>query len=222
MKKLVVYCALLVGVAALLSGCISINPQGVRGRGEIESRDFEVDDYTAINISGVYEVIWHQDENASVTAQMYENLFDYLEVSVRGNTLYIESSRAINIRNRSTTPRIYLYSPALEAVNFSGALTAEGWDTVYAQNFSLNVSGAVSADLSLDVEVLDIDLSGAGDLDLTGDIDTANIVLAGAGNIEIDVSNYLNVDIAGAGRVRYGGDPTITRNIAGVGRLEQK
>jgi len=223
MKKLVVYSLLLVGVVILLNGCgISINPQGVRGSGEIVSRDFDVENYTAINISGVYEVIWRQGETASVTVEMYENLFEYLEVSVEGNTLNIESRRAINVRNRDATPRIYLYSPSLETVDFYGALSAENWDTIHAQNFSMNVSGAASADLTFAVEVLDIDLSGAGDLDLTGNIDTANIVLSGAGDIEIDVSNYLNVDISGAGRVRYGGDPTISQNISGVGTIEQK
>ena len=221
MKK-IIGCLMLVGIVAVLSGCTGINPQGVRGSGDIESHDFEVDSYTAVNISGAFEVIWRQDDNVAVTAEMYENLFEYLEVSVNGDTLYIETTRSINIRNNDETPRIYLYSPSLETVDFYGALTAEDWDTVYGQNFSLNVSGAASVNLSFDVEVLDVEVSGAGDLDLTGNIDTANIVLAGAGDIDIDVANYLNVEIAGAGRVRYGGDPTITRSIAGVGTLEQK
>jgi len=222
-KKLFIYSLLLTGVATALSGCsFNINPQGVRGSGEIESRDFDVEDYTAINVSGVYEVVWQESETASVTIEMYENLFEFLEVSVQGDTLYIDSTRSINVRNNDTVPRIYLYSPSLETVSFYGALTAENWDTVHAQNFSLNVSGAASADLDLNVEVLDVDLSGAGDLDLTGNIDTANLVVSGAGNIDIDVIDYLNVTLSGVGRVRYGGNPTITRNILGVGTLEQK
>ena len=222
-KKLTFYSLLLTGIATVLSGCsVSINPQGVRGTGEIESRDFEVENYTAINISGVYEVIWQESETASVTIEMYENLFEFLEISTNGDTLHIDSSRAINVRSNDVTPRIYLYSPSLEAVSFYGALTAENWDTVYGQNFSLNVSGAASAELNLNVEVLDVDLSGAGDLDLTGNINTANLVVSGAGSIDIDVIHYLNVNLSGVGRVRYGGNPTITRNISGVGTLEQR
>jgi len=216
-KKLVVYSLLLVGVVTLLSGC-----SGVRGSGEIVSRDFDVENYKGIYVSGVYEVVWQRSETTSATIEMYENLFEFLEISVEGDTLHIDSSRAINIRNNDTVPRIYLYSPSLEMVNFYGALSAENWDTVHAENFSLNVSGAASADLSFDVEVLDVDLSGAGNLDLTGNIDTANIVLSGAGNIEVDVSNYLNVDISGVGRVRYGGNPTVIQDISGLGTLEQK
>jgi len=222
-KKLVVYSLLLTGIATVLSGCsFNINPQGVRGSGEIESRDFDVENYTAVNISGVYEVVWQESETASVTIEMYENLFEFLEVSVQGDTLHIDSSRAINVRNNDVLPRLYLYSPSLEAVSFYGALTAENWDTVHAQNFSLNVSGAASADLDLNVEMLDVNLSGAGDLDLTGNIETAHLVVSGAGNIDIDVINYLNVNLSGVGRVRYGGNPTITRNISGIGTLEQR
>ena len=222
-KKIVIYSLLLTGIATVLSGCtFSINPQGVRGRGNIESRDFDVENFAAINISGVYEVVWQQSETASATIEMYENLFEYVEVSVRENTLHVDSRRAINIRNNDTVPRIYLYSPSLEMVNFYGALHAENWDTVQTESFSLSVSGAASADIDFDVQTLDVDLSGAGDLDLTGNIDTANIVLSGAGNIEIDVSNYLNVNISGVGRVRYGGNPTITRDISGLGTLEPK
>jgi len=222
-KKLFIYSLLLTGVATVLSGCsFNINPQGVRGSGEIVSRDFEVEDYTAINISGVYEVVWQQSETASATIEMYENLFEYLEVSVQGNTLHIDSDRAINVRNNDTVPRIYLYSPSIEMVNFYGALNAENWDTVHAENFSMNVSGAANAELSLEVEVLDVDLSGAGNLDLTGNVDTANLVVSGAGNIEVDVSNYLNVELSGVGSVRYSGDPTISQRISGVGTIERK
>jgi len=228
---------ILIGVIFLLSGCI----QGVRGSGQMVSRDFDVEDFNALDIDGSYEVTWRQGDNVSVTVEMQENLFDFLRVTVRQDTLHVDSTR--NFRTSSgNRPRIYIYTPYLEMVSFSGAVSADNWDTIYGESFSLDGSGAASINMSLEVEMLEIDLSGAGDFTLSGsayvtdisvsgaaeisadDLQTneATIDLSGAGSVDIAVSDELSVDISGAGRVRYTGSPTIDQNISGAGRLEQR
>ena len=238
-RKNFIHGLILIGVMFLLGGCIGMG--GVRGTGEMTSRDFEVEDFSALDISGGYEVTWRQSDNVSVTVEMQENLFDFLRVSVRGDTLRVDSTR--NFRTSSgNTPRVYIYTPYLEMVSFSGAIDASDWDTIEGESFSIDGSGAGDISISLDVETLEIDLSGAGDFTLTGSAHTTNINvsgaaeisaddlqtsstninLSGAGTVDIAVSDHLSVDISGAGHVRYTGNPTIDQSISGAGRLEQR
>ena len=227
----------LVGVVLLLSGCIN----AVRGSGSMESRDFDVEDFNALNIGGSYEVTWRQGDDIAVTVEMQENLFDFLRVSVQGDTLYIDSSRNFNT-SRGNRPQIYIYTPYLEMVSFSGAVSANNWDRIVGESFSISGSGAAEVELELEVETLDIDLSGAGDINLSGsaysadisasgaadisadDLQTseATIGLSGAGSVDIAVADHLSVNLSGAGRVRYTGNPTVEQSVSGAGRVEQK
>jgi len=235
-RKNFIYCLVLVGVVILLSGCIG----GVRGSGSMVSRDFEVEDFSALNIGGSYRVTWRQSDSVSVTVEMQENLFEYLQVSVRGDTLYIDSTRNFNTSS-SNRPRVYVYTPYLEMVDFSGAVSADNWDTIEGERFFINASGAANIDITLDVEMLDLDLSGAGDLTLAGtahivdiiasgaadisadDLQTSetSISLSGAGSVDIAVSDHLSVDLSGAGRVRYTGTRLLIKVSLGLGELSK-
>ena len=227
----------LVGVMILLTGCV----YGVRGSGSMVARDFDVEDFNALDIGGSYQVTWRQGDEVAVTVEMQENLFDYLRVSVRGDTLYVDSSRSFNTSS-SNRPRVYIYTPYLEMVDFSGAVSADNWDTVSGESFVISGSGAADVDIELEVENLEIDLSGAGDITLSGSAQTVDISvsgaadvtaddlqtsetsisISGAGNVDIAVADHLSVNLSGAGRVRYSGNPTIEQSISGAGQLEQK
>lgn len=213
----------------------------VRGSGDVESRDFDVSDFNGIDISGNYEVIWQQGTSYSLTIEMQENLFDYLDVTVRGNTLRINSSRSFNTTN-ATRPRVYIESPTLDSAHFSGAINANNWDRIQGNTFSLETAGAVNITLDVQVDTFEISVSGAGDLTLSGvaivtDINIAgasdisasslqteetSISIAGAGNVDIAVSNDLTVHLTGAGRVRYIGDPTVVSTILGPGSVQHQ
>jgi len=254
-KKNLLWCALvIVGMVALVgcdqieirndSGLASINIGGrasVQGSGSVESRDFDVADFTGINISGNYEVIWQQASSYSLVIEMQENLFDYLEVAVRGNTLHIDSSRSFNTTS-ANRPRIYIESPSIDSANFAGAINASNWDSIQGANFSVDTSGAVNLTFDLQVMNFQASLAGAGDLTLTGQADVANvsssgastvealdlqtkaatISITGAGNVNVAVSDDLTVSLTGAGRVRYVGDPTITSTIIGPGSVQHQ
>ena len=236
-KKKLVVSLILVGVMMLLTGCI----QSVRGSGEVVSRTFEIEDFNALDIRGGYHVVWRQSDNVAVTIEMQENLFEFLQVSVAGETLRVNSTRNFST-SRGNSPRIYVYTPYLEMVNFYGAVNASDWDIVQGEKFQIQGAGAINVILELEVDTIDINLSGAGNLNLSGTADSANIItagasnvlatqlqirdvnveLSGAGDIDVAVSDNLSVELFGAGRVRYTGNPTIARTILGVGRVVQR
>jgi len=246
MKKIIMICVLL-GVAVLFSGCLVIPFDGggiaanaVQDTGQRVSRDFTVSDFTGIDITGAYVVVYRQANAGAVTIDMQENLFDYLEVSVHNGVLRINSDRPFRT-NRNYTPRIYVSAPYLDTVILNAAIDTEDWDEIATDRLNVNVSGAANVIIPMDVEELDIRISGAADFELSGaatsvnisvsgagDVDavnlqtrTATINIAGAGNTDIAVSDSLNVTIAGTGRVRYVGSPQVTRSIAGVGSVQR-
>jgi len=206
----------------LLSACISSNSgtRTITGSGPMISQDFEVNSFNAINVSGNYSIIWRESVDISVTAVMQENLLEYVDVSVRGGTLYVEARRSFSTTG-DNTPRIYIYAPNITGLNISGAATAANWDTIQTRDFTVQAEGAASLNLDFDVESLDVQADGAVTINFTGSVSNATIVLNGAGNVDIAVEDYLNVELNGVGRVRYTGNPTVTQTINGIGTVQQ-
>ncbi|MCL2401162.1 MAG: DUF2807 domain-containing protein [Oscillospiraceae bacterium] len=122
MKKIVT-AILIAGALLLLGGCalsprININIPavddlvniqtgigGVRGTGAMVSHTIETEDFRAIDINVPLSVIYRNDQSQSVTLEIQENLFEYMQVSVRNGTLFVDSSRAFNV-SASNTPRL--------------------------------------------------------------------------------------------------------------------
>jgi len=226
MKKFLIACCFLLTSLLLLSGCefnltsgLSVNT--VRGEGDVVTETFEKDGFTAIRVEGAFNVVWREADEFLVNIQMHENLFDHLQINVVNNELRISTNRGFTI-TRGNTPTITLYSPSIEGVVVSGATSLVNWDVVTTERFSINVAGAASAELNLNVTEINVDVAGAGDLGLYGDISIANISIAGAGNVDVDVRDQLIVNISGAGSVTYYGNPEITRSIAGVGTVRSR
>ena len=209
----------------VLTGCeidgFTISAGGVRGRGEIISEDFEVASFDRLRVDGAYEIIWREHDDHLITVTMFENFFDYFEVNVTGDVLHLSSRRSFNI-SRGNTPRVYIYSPAITAVDIRGASQLADWDVVNSETFEIVVAGAASMDLTFNSEFVDVDIAGAADLGLFGEINEASLNIAGASTVDIDVINTLTVDVAGASTVTYGGNPEVTRRIAGVGSVRQR
>jgi len=213
----------------------------VKGIGEMVSRTFQINDFTAIDIGGSYIISYRHSQDCSVIVEMQENLFEYLEVSVRKGKLHVGSSKSFNTSGADKRPRVYIEAPYLESISFSGATSMGKWDKVNSQNLFISASGAVNIDICLEVEQLDITASGASNIKLDGNAGTVKISASGACNIkagdlqardtEIDVSGASNATIAcsdnldagasGAARVRYTGDPAVTQRVSGAASVKR-
>jgi len=229
---------LLVFATVLLASCNSAN---VSGRGDMVSRTFDVSEFSDVNIHGVYQVVWTESSSVSVEIVMQENLFQHVDVNVRGNTLYIESNRNFNVQS-GYMPRLYINSPSLEGFAAEGAANADGWSSVSGQSFMLSIEGGASVNIELDVDWLEILVQGGATINLSGYATSASVtingaaivdaselqtvsttaVLSGAGSIDIAVSDYLNATIEGVGNIRYIGEPEVTQSVSGIGSVRRR
>jgi len=214
----------------------------VVGTEPVVSRTFQLNEFNAINVGGSSNVIFRQSDNYSVTIEMPENLFEYVNMdrAVRGSTLHlIPFKPGIGVNFNRHSPRIYIYAPNLESVSFSGAVTGVGWDSIYAENFRLNLSGSTSIDLQVYTDNLQVTSSGASRLTLSGRADTSNIRASGSVRIEAfdldmresritasgssrvnaSVLEHLNASSSGSSRITYRGNPTTNIRSTGSSRV---
>ena len=209
----------------MLTGCtINIGDGGVNitGTGDMVSREIDVADFNAISVSGAFNVIYRQSQDTALTVVMQSNLFDHLETDVRGGVLQIGTRRSFTtiIENR---PRLYIYAPYLAGVNFFGAVSASGWDTVEGPDFTIDASGAVSMNINLDVHSLDVNVSGAGNLTLSGAAVVIHVNGSGAFNLYaggLAISGG-RVDLSGVGSVYLSSLENIDVNVSGLGRVRE-
>ena len=222
----------------LLTACGGIS---VRGRGDMVSRQIDIDSFTKVNISGGYNVIWRQTSETTLEIEMQENLFRHLNFYVADYTLFINTNRYFRVRD-DNIPRIYITSPALEAIFADGGVKAIDWSVITKHDFSMYVNGGAMIDIELDVYNFALTVNGSASANIIGNATNAVIYINGATNvnaaelrtINADVSmtgssmvyiytiGDLTVDIYGSGLVRYLGEPNITQRISGIGLVESK
>jgi hypothetical protein len=227
--------AALMAALAVFAGC---GTQGVRGSGEMVNFSIDAANFIGIDIYGGFEVIFRRSPDFSVNLSIQENLFEHIEVDVRGGNLRVRTIE--NIRtDAGFTPRLYIDAPSIERAVFAGAVNARDWDDIRTESFSLNASGAVNVEFFIVAESINIDVAGAANLVLSGDAHSLELVvagaanveafglvlyeavidLAGAGSVDINASNYLDVNLSGVGTVNFMGNPRIARNVTGLGRI---
>ena len=248
MKKKLILLPLIAAALLMLTGCINIGGRRVTvigeniitGTGPMVTRNIDVADFSAVDITGNFLVVYQVASETALTVVMQENLFQRLETNVRGGTLEI-STWAITITGNNR-PRLYIYSPYLTAASFSGAVNAEEWDTVYGHSFTVNASGAVDIDIAVEVysleieasgavnltlgmyvEVLDLNLSGAADARLSGFAREIDINGAGAVNLRAGslITEGGRVDVSGASNVYLSTLENIDVNTSGLARVRQ-
>lgn len=246
MNRLTKVLLIVLVVAAVSSACIpSIRPRMIKGSGDIIVEEREVSGFDQIAMAGMGRIIITQGEEESLTIETDDNLMEYIETRVRGNTLEIDFADDVFLSpGDSLQPsagfvfRISVID--LESISVSGAADIKA-EKLKADRFEINFSGAGDIQVDdLNAERVVVNVSGAGDVDLTGRVlsqevnlsglgryqafelesQDASVVISGAGGAELWATDTLTVVISGAGDVEYYGDPSLNRQISGLGRVQ--
>lgn len=234
---------ILLGVAAviLLAGLISI--VGVRilsqrylrqSSVDIENRIFSEDEWITaefqfsgfdrLKFLGGWEIELEQGDSYEVTVELPGPLREYLVAEKKGDTLVLDASDIISLRQRQLSARIML--PDLQELKGAGGLQVDmrgftgknltletsgamemAADECRFENLTIEVSGGVTADLrDMPVVNADVNSSGAADLKLRLDGGRLTGHVSGAANIEyygkvsensLSVSGISNVEHKG-------------------------
>jgi len=221
MKKYFTLIPIIAVLLIILAGCrTNIGTGSITGTGPMVTRNIDVADFTALDISGSHVVTFRQAPESALTIVMQENLFEHLNTNVRNNTLSIYSRRNFETTN-ANRPRVYIYAPYLTALDISGAIAASDWDVIETQSFSIDMSGAASINIDLNVDHLEIDASGAASITLRGiannlSIDGSGALNISAGDLQIQSGS---VDISGTANVTLSTLENVNVTTSGLARV---
>lgn len=164
-----------------------------------------------------------------------------IDISIEDGVLQLSGAKAKFGMSTTSVEKVVIKLPSLESLKLSGAaeVTAEGFDN---ESLFVNVAGAGSCELNINVQVVKLDVSGAADIEMEGSAETVvitlsgaagfdaedylvknmTLILSGAASAEVNVSEMLDVNISGVGSVEYKGEPKVLRKrISGAGVVEQ-
>jgi hypothetical protein len=216
----------------------------VKGNGDIEEEERSVTSFDSIALTGIGTVYIEKGEDEELIIEAEENLMEYIETSVRNDTLTIGIENGITLR--PTEPIIYYLTVVnLNSVDISGASDVNV-DIIDSEEFSIKISGAgdfaidqlesdevtigisgagnVNID-SLYAENIDVNISGVGNLDIDdGEIDSQDISISGTGDYDAEdvESNEVEISLSGLGSATVYVIEELDVHISGAGSVNYR
>jgi hypothetical protein len=228
----------LLSITGLFAACSTITG-GIRGDGNVLKETRNVSGFTAIDVSGAFDIILKQGDMESLVVEADANLLPVVRTEVVAGKLIIDTKKPIH---NVTTMKVYITFKSIDKIDVSGAVDISTENRINVPELSIDASGASDSKLELGVKILKLDCSGASKIKLNGfstevkmdlsgasDIfaydllaESYSIEISGAGNAQINVSKSLRAEISGAGSVKYKGSPSaIDQEVSGAGSIKK-
>ncbi|HEA29320.1 MAG TPA: DUF2807 domain-containing protein [Leeuwenhoekiella sp.] len=210
----------------------------VDGNGHVVEKNLNINkNFNAITVSNGWEVILKKGTQPGVTASIDENLYEYLDVHVDGNTLEIEMKDNNNVGS-ATSRKIYVtYAQNLDKLKASSAGEITSEDVLMGEKILFDASSAGSITAKIEVRHVETEASSAADLNLSGlaqtfngsassaaSIDAKNLKteeatadVSSAGSITVFASKTLDAEASSGGSVNYWGEPKEVRDSESSG-----
>lgn len=221
------------------SACDVIGRDQVEGSGDIVSETRDVSGFTSLEFRTEGEITLVQGLEEGVTIETDANLMQYLDTTVEGGTLIIETNDPDIDLDPSDTIEWTISVIGLASITLPGAgrlyavsLNGDTLDLAVpgamdvaiggltVRDLAIDFSGAGNVDLLGNTTTLTVDLSGAGNIDVGGlAAEDATVRLSGAGNVTLWATETLDATVSGAGNVEYRGDPEVQSEVTGTGAI---
>ncbi len=242
MSGIVRVCSLLAAMA-LLAGCMmTTGGTMITGSGRVVTQEFDFQDFTRVNVSSAFKVTIEKGERQTVAVTIDDNLSDYLDVRLQGDTLYIGMKPSLHLGFRNTTQRAEITMPFIEGIQLSGATQGEvaGFDgddrleievsgasrlrgDITAGDTRIEISGASTVEIAGSATDLDVEASGASSAKL-GEFESGETrtEVSGASHVTVRPSGRLTGAASGASSVTYLGNPeSVQVNTSGASSVRR-
>ena len=193
---------------------------GIKGSGVASSETRSADEFTGVDVGGVFQVEVTAGKEYSVQVQADDNLLPYVKTEVVSGVLHISTKERIN----SQTPlRVIVSAPEIEHLDVTGAskLSLSG---VRNSELGIHTSGASKLKVEGETSELNIEVSGASSIDAEAlRSKTATVDASGASKVSVFVTERLSSDASGASKVQYSGNPvSVEKKTSGASSVRQK
>ena len=203
-----------------LSGCKFSGFNATTGSGTMKLEKRALPTFTAVEISGAYdvEIVAQKDQNFEVEGD--DNLLPLIKTDVKDGVLKIYNENSFSTKHKL---RVRISLSSLEGISTSGASDIVA-SNVKSEEFDINASGAGNMQVSGETKTLKVDISGAGQIDAK-DLRAQKVTITSSGAAQADVyaSEELRANVSGAGNVTYYGNPkTVSEDTSGAGSISKK
>ena len=211
----------LAGCVAIVfgSGCsTAMFFAGVPGSGVSATESREIEDFTEIEFCGSGKVNVRCGATTDLQITADDNLLEYFETEVDGDTLIIRSKGSIST---TITPTFDISTDQLQRIELTGSGDVEISD-VASDEFEVLITGSGSVKAIGRSNSLSVGLTGSGHTNLSNlRVETAKAKLTGSGSATVFAANKLDASILGSGSLNYSGNPNVTKKVTGSGNVRQ-
>jgi hypothetical protein len=247
MRKTLIIVIAIVAVVAIISTVVALKgwPGGLVGSGNLDTEVYAFSDFTEVEIGSAFEFEVEQSGSYSINITADDNVMDYVQVSMDGQTLKIglRTGLGIFLGPVSATLRASVTMPQLRQFTASGAshgtvsgfsstedldFTVSGASTVTgditARNVQFGISGASTIQLEGSANDIDANVSGASRLNLDDfTVNNVDVNFSGASSGTVNLNGRLDANLSGASTLWYIGEPTATDiNTSGASTVSKK
>ncbi len=231
-------------VLAMLAGCTTtMGGAVITGSGRATTQEYDFSGFSKVNVSSAFRVAINRGESFGVSVTIDDNLVEYLDVRVEGDTLRIGMKPRVSLGFRNTTQKAEITMPDLEGIELSGATQGDvsGFESnkplgveisgasrlrgdITAGETRMRVSGASIVEIGGSASGLDVGASGASSVRLDGfTTQDARVDASGASNITVNAKGRVTGSASGASTVHYIGEPESVRvDSSGASNVRQK
>ena len=191
--------------------------EDVFGSGELITENRNVETFTKISSSGVFELSITQGDVQSVQVSADDNIMSHVRTEVNGGELmlYLDGNE---FRNLNLSANIVVSN--LEEITNEGAGNVRASNIRADGTLSIFNSGAADIDITGVVKHVEVDNEGSGNFaGFHLEVEDAKVKNHGSGSVEISCSERLEATIEGSGNVFYKGSPTVSVSSSGSGTL---
>jgi serine/threonine-protein kinase len=183
----------------------------VVGSGKVETRTFDLKDFTAIDIRAPFVVDLKQGKEFKVSVTADDNLFDYFQVDKEGNKLLLgfkKKSVSLHLK-RDDALKASITLPVLEDLHTNSAARVQAGPFTVDGPFRLRTNGASKFEGSVKAGTLTVDANGASKIELAGSAEGLRIKANGASKLEMSdftaSGDGIIIDANGASHVQVKG-----------------
>lgn len=212
----------------------------VKGNGNIKQEVRTQDAFKSISTSGNYIVYIQQGNKRDIQVEADDNLLPYIETTVKGNELQINTKKGYDIKPTKTV-NIYVTIEELEELNASGMGGFYSKSSLKGDKVVFSFSGSTVADVDLNSNVLNVRISGSSSLKVKGNVpqtkygisgtgkvdaislrsDNVKVEVSGTGDLALYAEKKLDVSVSGVGKVRYKGNPALSQSSSGMSKVSR-
>ena len=188
------------------------------------SKSFSLGSFNEVEAGGHFEIEITAGAKQEITLFADSDDLSMIDVTVSDETLILKTKRRGLLWGATPgSVKVVIKTPTLDAVDISGAGKLNLMN-LKSKEFSLAISGAATAALAGNVEMLEIDISGSGKVrafNLEAKVVKADV--SGAGDVEVYATKIIDANVSGVGKLVYKGSPAkVTSSVSGVGNIKPR